>query len=166
MPGLLFGSVMKVLGWIVIIIFTVLGFQYPGLFLVVLLLLLCGPCVAIPAMIARNGKHVVSSMSISEVKQTIKSKFAEDKIGRRWTSVEHDAGEMNFKLTSTKVDREPIVSIDWEETGDGTTLVHVWMSRYWSGALNDGKGTPWWVFGSHQALSKVNSVAKALASSA
>ncbi len=160
---MLFGSFLKVLFWIVFLIVFFYAFKQPFLFLVVLFLLLVGPCVAIPAMIARNGKHVMTAKSVSELTQIVSSTFALKKVGRNWSQVQAEDGKLAFKLRSTKAGSEPIVSVDWESAGSGI-MVHIWMSQYWMGGLNGGRGTPFWVFGSHQALAKISEVAKAVRS--
>lgn len=161
---ILFGSFMKVVFWIVFLIVFFGAFKLPFLFLLALVLLIGGPCVAIPAMIARNGKHVLTSKSVADLMSIVTSTFAIKKIGRKWAQVPVSKdvdGKLAFQLQSTKAGSEPIVSVDWERTDNGT-LVHIWMSQYWMGSLNEGKGTPFWVYGSTQSLAKINEVAKAV----
>lgn len=161
MGKLLFGSFGKIVFWIAIAVAFAYAFQYPQLFLLVLILLVAGPCVAIPAIIARNGKHIVTRKTEAQLKQTVTSTFELKKFGRNWSAVRPEDGKLAYKLQSTKSGAEPVVTVDWEAGGHGTQ-VHIWMSTYWSGGLNGGRGTPFWVFGSNQSLAKINEVAKAI----
>jgi hypothetical protein len=163
MAKLFFGGFMKILVWIFIVVFFIGGFTYPFLFWLCALFVIVGPCVAIPAAVALQGKQVPSSKSRTEIRQAVEASFAEQKLGRKWWPAKSGLGQINYRLQLSKTGWEPVVSIDLEDVGAGQITVHVWMSHYTMGGLNGGRGTPFWVWGSFRAMRKVSQVAQAVA---
>lgn len=165
MAKMLFGSFGKILYWIVLVL--LFGFicssSVGAAFGVFIFLLIPGPCVTIPAMIAAHGKHVVSSKSVAETKQIVTSIFNAKKTGRAWTPTTRGPGEINYEMLLTQTGCEPVVSVDVDNDGRGSLLVSAWMSEWASGGLNGGKGTPFWVWGGFRAMTKVSEIAKAVA---
>jgi hypothetical protein len=152
---------MKIVWWIIFGFCLYSSFQYSFLFIVDLFLLVTGPCVAIPAILAWRGQRVESGKSVRELKTIVSSKFAENKIKNNWSSVQGD-DDQNFSLWNTKSDCRPIVSVHYEDLGNHLTAVHICMTYCVSGGLNGGKGTPFWVYGGIRALSKINDIATAV----
>jgi len=165
MVRMLFGSVGKILDWIVtiIIFFGLYSYSVILAFGVLVFLLILGPCVAIPAMIAAHGRHILSDKSIPEVQQIAARTFQIRRAGRTWTPISQGLGQVNYELSLKKSDSQPVVSVDFTPADQGGVIVSVWMSEWTSGGLNGGKGTPFWVWGGVRALNKVSEIAKAIA---
>jgi len=123
-------------------------------------MLVIGPCIALPAILAAHGKHVMSTRSKEELRRIIESKFSD----KKWSKT-GGLGEMNYKLGANFMDvtmahgNGPTVSVDFSMQS-GATLVSIWMSESTSGGLNKGKGTPFYTLGASRAYSKINEVAK------
>lgn len=157
------GSPLKILVWLIIIGCVIGGFSSPIWLAVALVLLLGGPLIAVPAMLAVRGRHIASSKSPGEIGQIVQAQFSQQKLGRNWEAQSNGNGKLSFALTSTKYDCEPVVSIDITDTGEGARHVSIWMSEWTSGGLNGGKGTPFWVWGGIRSLNQINTVARAIA---
>ena len=158
MARYLFGSFGRIVVWIIIIACLVNAFAFPPLWVAVVLLVLAGPCVAIPAIRAAKGMHPESNRSKGELMENIDECFSERKLLRNWIPV-NGIGELNYMLGSTRSGEEPIVSIDFGQTEQGTTIVSIWMSQSISGGLNRGRGTPFFTRGASRALRKIKEAA-------
>jgi hypothetical protein len=162
MGKMFFGSVGKVIWWLIVLVLLIGSFSHPVCLLGVLLFLVTGPCVAIPPALALRGKHVVTSKNERELRQSVATCFTEKKVGRQWFTTHRGLGQVNYLMRITKTGDEPVVSVDFQDNGNGTTLISIWMSEWTEGGLNGGRGTPFWVWGGARALSKVNQLAKAV----
>ena len=165
MVKMLFDSIGKVLYWIawIIIFCLICPYSVAAAFGVAIVLLIPGPCVAIPAMIARHGKHILTTKNTSEIKQAITTTFSAKKTGSNWVYAQGGMGQINYEMTQTKSGCEPIVSIDLEPVEQQGTLVSIWMSEWTHGGFNGGKGTPFWTWGGLRTMSKISDIAKAIA---
>lgn len=158
---LLFGHFFKILYWIFLIFLLYYAFQYPPLLLLVLSLLIAGPFLTIPAILAIRGHDIQSTKTIGQLQGVINSTFTSS---GKWSAVPGDPGRTDFILRRTKPDCAPTVTVELEESDRRTVIVHVWMSEWTSGGLNQGRGTPFWVWGGYRAWAKVREVARAVAS--
>jgi len=150
----------KIVIWLLIIGFFVGGFSYPFLFLLMLIFVIAGPVVAIPALIAINGKHVSVQRSKEEIIKIIYDVFSQKKFQNNYSKCD-GMGELNFVLENTKQNANPTISVDFTTSENGL-VVSVWMSEYATGGFNGGKGTPFYVWGGIRILSKINQVANAI----
>jgi len=166
MVKMLFDSFGKIIYWVAwIFIFCFLCSYSVGVAIGIgLFLLIPGPCVAIPAMVANHGKHVLTNKSPNEIKKATADIFRMKKTGSRWIPTETGLGQLNYEMTQTKSGCEPVVSVNIDPVEHGGTLVSIWMSEWTHGGLNAGKGTPFWVWGGYRAMGKISDIARAVAS--
>jgi hypothetical protein len=154
----LFGSFGKIIVWLFIIGFVIAGFYMPGWFAFAGISAIVGPSVAIPAILATRGKHLASTRKKRELMQEVKDCFSDRKLASNWVPAQ-GTGELNYTLQNTRSGAEPMISIEFDESNDGTIFVSIWMSAWSSGGLNGGRGTPFWTWGASRALRKVKETA-------
>ena len=157
MWSVLFNTFGKIVAWVLYVIIFFITLSAPVLIPFLLILLIAGPVVAIPAMLALRGAEVESSMSPRQARSAIDAAFATKGLQSTWTPTQ-GAGDLNFKLKETKYGAEPTVSVRIEQVRPDTTRISAWMSEYTSGGFNGGRGTPFYVWGAERARRKIVAV--------
>jgi hypothetical protein len=83
-----FGSFGKILfGIVFLILVGILHNMGPGFVFLIIILLLIGPGIAVPAILAAIGKTVRSDRDLPPTKKLIQDSFSVDNIGRKWGSI-------------------------------------------------------------------------------
>jgi len=174
MVRLLFGSWIKVLLWIIILICLFVPY---GIWAAVEFLLI-GPCVSIWGLLAWHGKKIESTKSQKQLKSIIAAAHtAGETSGKEKWKTSGGDGDINYKLATKNPERAPVISVVFGNNSSGNTTVHVSMSECYMGhrfellggiseglALFLGMMPPiaFWVSGGSRALSKVNQIANAI----